>query len=119
MHEITPILGGSSYCAAKGALGMLTKVMALELAEHGITVNSVSPGETATPMNGVPEEMDAEQIARPKIPMGRPGRAGEIASLITYLAEPDAQYITGISITIDGGLSLMSAIPNQEYADCL
>ncbi len=119
VHEMTPIMGGSTYCASKGALGLLTKVMALELACHGITVNAISPGETATPMNGVPEELDAEHIDRPKIPLGRPGRPTEIAALIAYLAEPAAEYITGISITVDGGLSLMSAIPNQEFADCI
>lgn len=116
VHEQTPILGGSSYCASKGALGLLTKVMALELAAHGITVNAVSPGETATPMNGVADAVDAASIARPEIPAGRPGRPREVAALIAHLAEPDAAYITGVSINIDGGLSLMSAIANQKYA---
>jgi NAD(P)-dependent dehydrogenase (short-subunit alcohol dehydrogenase family) len=116
VHEVTPIRGGSAYCASKGALGLLTRVMALELARHGITVNAVSPGETATPMNGVPEDVDAETIARPAIPVGRPGRSREVAALIAHLTDPDAAYITGISITVDGGLSLMSAVPNQEYA---
>lgn len=116
VHEMIPITGGSAYCAAKAGLGMLTKVMALELAQYGITVNAVSPGETATPMNGVPEGFDAGDIARPKIPVGRPGRAREIAMLIAHLLDPDAAYTTGVSIPIDGGLMLMSALPNQEYA---
>lgn len=116
VHEFIPIAGGSSYCAAKGGLGLLTKVMALELAPYGITVNAVSPGETATPMNGVPDHIDAADISRPAIPAGRPGRAREVAALIAYLAEPDAAYTTGVSITIDGGLTLMSAIANQQYA---
>lgn len=116
VHEFVPIAGGSSYCAAKGGLGLLTKVMALELAPHGITVNAVSPGETATPMNGVSDDLDAADIRRPAIPVGRPGRAHEVAALITYLAEPDAAYTTGVSITVDGGLTLMSAIANQQYA---
>jgi NAD(P)-dependent dehydrogenase (short-subunit alcohol dehydrogenase family) len=118
VHEFVPIAGGSSYCAAKGGLGLLTKVMALELAPYGITVNAVSPGETATPMNGVPDDLDAADIRRPAIPVGRPGRAREVAALIGYLAEPDAAYTTGVSITIDGGLALMSAIANQKYAGC-
>ena len=116
VHELTPIRGGSSYCASKGGLGLLTKVMALELACYGITVNAVSPGETATPMNGVPEGVDAAEISRPAIPVGRPGRSREVAALIAHLAEPDAAYITGVSIAVDGGLSLMSAIANQEHA---
>ena len=116
VHEMTPIRGGSSYCASKGGLGLLTKVMALELARYGITVNAVSPGETATPMNGVPEDVDASGIARPAIPVGRPGRPREVAALIAHLADPDAAYITGVSIVVDGGLSLMSAITNQDHA---
>ncbi|GAB3491340.1 SDR family oxidoreductase [Amycolatopsis cihanbeyliensis] len=114
VHDEIPIWGGSSYCAAKGGLTMLTKVMALELAQHGITVNAVSPGETATPMNGVPAGTDAADLRRPSIPVGRPGRAREVAALIAYLLEPDAAYLTGQSLTIDGGLTLMSAIPNQK-----
>lgn len=116
VHEHVPINGGSSYCAAKGGLGLLTKVMALELAPYGIVVNAVAPGETATPMNGVPESMDAAELGRPAIPVGRPGRAREVAALIAYLAGPDAAYVAGTSLVVDGGLSLMSAIPNQEYA---
>jgi len=116
VHELVPIREGSSYCASKGALGLLTKVMALELARYGITVNAVSPGETATPMNGVPESLDAGNISRPGIPLGRPGRAREVAALIAHLATPDAAYITGISVTVDGGLLLMSAIANQQHA---
>lgn len=117
VHEFIPINGGSAYCAAKGGLGLLTKVMALELAPHRITVNAVSPGETATPMNGVSDDFDAAGIRRPAIPVGRPGRAQEVAALITYLAGPDAAYTTGVSITVDGGLTLTSAIANQQYVE--
>ncbi|MEU6235324.1 SDR family oxidoreductase [Kitasatospora sp. NPDC047058] len=116
VHEFTPILGGAAYCAAKGGLGELTKVLALELAPYGITVNAVSPGETATRMNGVPDDGDAAQLARPAIPVGRPGRAAEVAAAIVHLTGPDAAYTTGISLTVDGGLSLMSAIANQRDA---
>ena len=115
VHEFLPILGGASYCAAKGGLGELTKVLALELAPYGITVNAVSPGETATPMNGVPDDQDADSLARPAIPAGRPGRAAEVAAAIVHLAAPEAAYTTGITLTVDGGLSLMSAIANQQY----
>ncbi len=116
VHEFLPILGGASYCAAKGGLGELTKVLALELAPYGITVNAVSPGETATPMNGVPDQQDAAELRRPAIPVGRPGRAAEVAAAIAHLAAPEAAYTTGITLTVDGGLSLMSAIANQQYA---
>jgi NAD(P)-dependent dehydrogenase (short-subunit alcohol dehydrogenase family) len=116
VHEHEPILGGGAYCTAKAGLGLLTKVMALELAPHGITVNAVAPGETATPMNGVADDVDAAQIARPGIPVGRPARAAEVASLVAYLAGDDAAYITGASLLVDGGLGLMAAISNAADA---
>jgi NAD(P)-dependent dehydrogenase (short-subunit alcohol dehydrogenase family) len=116
VHELIPIRDGAAYCAAKAGLGMLNKVMALELAAHGITVNSVCPGETATPMNGVTDGRDAATIARPGIPVGRPARPEEVAGLIGHLTEPVGDYITGTSHVIDGGLALMSAILNQADA---
>jgi NAD(P)-dependent dehydrogenase (short-subunit alcohol dehydrogenase family) len=112
VHEHVPLRGATAYCAAKGGLGQLTRVMALELAEHGITVNSVAPGEIATPMTGAEDE-DPAAIERPGIPAGRPG-AREIASAIAYLASPEAAYVTGESWVIDGGLMLMAAQANQE-----
>jgi NAD(P)-dependent dehydrogenase (short-subunit alcohol dehydrogenase family) len=116
VHDQIPIRGGSAYCAAKGGLALLTKVMALELAPHGVTVNTVSPGETATPMNGVPDSVDAADIDRPMIPAGRPARAEEVAAAVVFLASPAAGYLTGTALVVDGGLTLMSAVPNQEYA---
>ncbi|MFB6892768.1 SDR family oxidoreductase [Kitasatospora sp. NPDC056327] len=116
VHEFVPIPGGAAYCAAKGGLGGLTKVMALELAPYGITVNAVSPGETATRMNGVLDDRDLTGLARPGIPMGRPGRAAEVAAAVVHLTGPDAGYTTGVSLTVDGGLSLMSAVANQRDA---
>jgi NAD(P)-dependent dehydrogenase (short-subunit alcohol dehydrogenase family) len=109
VHEHIPLLGSSAYCAAKGGLGLLTKVMALELAQHGITVNSVAPGEIATPMTGN-EDVDPTTVDRPAIPAGRPGHADEIAELIAFLASPGASYITGASYVADGGLMLMAAV---------
>ena len=113
VHEHVPLRGSAAYCAAKGGLGMLTKVMALELAEHGITVNSVAPGEIATPMTGN-EDVDPDTIERPGIPMERPGHAGEIAAVIAFLVSPAASYVTGTSVVADGGLLLMAAITNQD-----
>lgn len=112
VHEHVPLRGSSAYCAAKGGLGLLTKVMALELAEHGITVNAVAPGEIATPMTGAHDE-DPRGIARPGIPLGRPGAAQEIGAAVDFLASDEASYVTGSSFVIDGGLLLMSAVQNQ------
>lgn len=97
---------GAAYCAAKAGLHQLTKVMALELARYKILVNGVAPGETATPMN-FKEGVDAASIARPLIPLGRPGYSEEIAKVIAFLVSPAASYITGEVILVDGGLALM------------
>ncbi len=108
VHEHVPRLGTSAYCAAKAGLGMLTKVLALELGEHGITVNSVAPGEIATEMTGM-SPADAYTEERVGNPLGRPGHVNEVASLIGFLASPRSAYVTGASLTVDGGLSLMAA----------
>lgn len=113
VHEHVPLRGAAAYCAAKGGLGLLTKVMALELAEHGITVNAVAPGEIATPMTGN-EDVDPHTIERPRIPVGRPGHANEIAEVVAFLASPGAQYVTGASYVADGGMLLMAAVANQD-----
>jgi NAD(P)-dependent dehydrogenase (short-subunit alcohol dehydrogenase family) len=109
IHEHVPLVGSAAYCAAKGGLGLLTKVMALELAQHGITVNSVAPGEIATPMTGN-EDVDPATVERPAIPAGRPGAAREMAEVIAFLASPGASYVTGASYVADGGLTLMAAV---------
>jgi NAD(P)-dependent dehydrogenase (short-subunit alcohol dehydrogenase family) len=109
VHEHVPLEGSAAYCAAKGGLGLLTKVMALELAEHGIRVNSVAPGEIATPMTGQ-HDVDPTTQDRPRIPWGRPGDAHEIATTIVFLASDAAAYVTGASLVADGGLMLMAAV---------
>ena len=106
VHEHQPRVGAAPYCAAKGGLGLLTQVMALELAEHGITVNAVAPGEIATPMTGL-EDVDPHTESRPGIPLGRPGDAREVAAVVAFLAGPDAGYVTGASWVVDGGMLRM------------
>ncbi|MFF5402890.1 SDR family oxidoreductase [Streptomyces misionensis] len=106
VHEHQPRVGSAPYCAAKGGLGLLTQVMALELAEHGITVNAVAPGEIATPMTGQ-EDTDVHGVRRPGVPLGRPGDAREVAAVIAFLAGPDASYVTGASWSVDGGMLRM------------
>ncbi|HEU4979202.1 MAG TPA: SDR family oxidoreductase [Solirubrobacteraceae bacterium] len=113
VHEHVPLPGSSAYCAAKGGLGLLTKVMALELAVHGITVNAVAPGEIATPMTGN-EDVDPRSEDRPYIPARRPGSAHEIAAIVAWLCSPESAYATGSSFVVDGGLTLMAAVQQGE-----
>ena len=113
IHEHVPLAGSAPYCAAKGGLGLLTQVMALELAAHGITVNSVAPGEVSTPMTGQ-DGVDPHAQERPGIPARRPGDAREIAALIAFICRGEAAYLTGESIVIDGGLHLMAAQQDRQ-----
>ncbi|MCX3290029.1 SDR family oxidoreductase [Streptomyces sp. NEAU-H22] len=106
VHEHQPRVGAAPYCAAKGGLGLLTQVMALELAEHRITVNAVAPGEISTPMTGQ-EDTDPHTESRPGTPLGRPGDAREVAAVVAFLAGPDASYVTGASWSVDGGMLRM------------
>lgn len=95
--------GRCHYCASKGAIGMLTKGMALELAEKNITVNAVLPGSIHTDFNDdvlSDKEFYAKCVAG--IPLGRLGRADDIAGAVVMLASEEASYISGAEIVIDG-----------------
>ena len=93
------------YAASKGAVALLTKGMALELAPHGIRVNAIAPGYMLTSLVKGGLEADAERKKRvlARIPLGRLGEPEEIGGALVFLASEAARYITGASITIDGG----------------
>lgn len=95
--------GRCHYCASKGAIGMLTKGMALELAEKNITVNAVLPGSIHTDFNDdVLSDKDFYAKCVAGIPMGRLGKADDIAGAVVMLASEEASYISGAEIVIDG-----------------
>ena len=98
-----PMAGGSVYAMSKSALVGLTKGMARDLGPRGITVNNVQPGPVDTDMNPADGE-SAEQL-KGMMALARYGKDEEIASFVAYLAGPEAGYVTGASLTIDGGFS--------------
>jgi len=107
VHEVIPKPGYLAYSASKGAVGNVTRTLALEFAGRGIRVNAVAPGATVTPMNaawtGDPAGRDAVER---HIPLGRSAEAADIAACFAFLASADAAYITGQTIFVDGGLTL-------------
>jgi len=95
----------ASYHAAKAGVAMLTKVMALELAPHNITVNAIGPGVIQTPLAG-PLVERIKASGRPVAPLGRVGQPRDIANMALFLASDDADYVTGDLIFVDGGLAM-------------
>lgn len=108
IHAEVVRAGGADYDAAKGGLTKLVQTLAVEEGARQVRVNAIEPGMILTPMN--PRAMaDAAYRAslEKNIPMGRAGRPDEVAALARWLASDEAAYVTGATIVIDGGLSLL------------
>lgn len=105
VHEELPFPNFTSYCASKGGLKMLMRNLAIELAPLGITVNNVAPGAIETPINrslmNQPEKLAGLLC---NIPAGRLGQPRDVAGAVAFLASDEADYITGTTLVIDGGL---------------
>ena len=97
VHEHVPRRGLALYSAAKAALGMLTRSLAVELAPE-IRVNAVAPGAIATERNAEADNLSDE------IPLGRPGTPGEVAAVVSFLAGDESAYVSGASFVVDGAL---------------
>jgi 3-oxoacyl-[acyl-carrier protein] reductase len=96
-----PFAGGSVYALTKGAVAGFTKGLARDLGPRGITVNNVQPGPVDTDMN--PAKGEFAESARQYIALQHYAQPEEIASFVAYLASPEASYITGASLLVDGG----------------
>lgn len=105
VHEDLPFPNFTAYCVSKGGMKMFTRNLAVELGPLGITINNVAPGAIETPINtkllNDPEKLGA---LLKNIPLGRLGQPRDVASLVTFLASSEADYITGSTFFVDGGL---------------
>jgi len=107
VHEAIPSPNAAAYGAAKGGLLTFTRSLALEVAPDWINVNAIAPGMIKTPMTADRvSDPDKLRQAESRIPLGRAGEPWEVAGLAVYLASPAADYVTGQSFTIDGGLEM-------------
>jgi glucose 1-dehydrogenase len=105
VHEELPFPHFTSYCISKGGVKMMMRNLAVELGSLGININNVAPGAIETPINtellNNPVQLNA---VLKNIPLGRLGKPEDVAALVSFLASPDADYITGSTFYVDGGL---------------
>lgn len=107
VHEHHPLRDRSAYAISKGGLAMLTKSLAFELAEHGVTVNAIAPGAILTDLNreslSVPDNL---RRCLDKVALKRLGDAEDVVGAAVFLASPESGYVTGATLYIDGGMLL-------------
>jgi NAD(P)-dependent dehydrogenase (short-subunit alcohol dehydrogenase family) len=109
IHSEVGIRGGAAYAASKAALTAWTRTLAVELAPHRIRCNTLAPGPVAT--ERVRRELSSQQIEQrvARIPAGRMGEASDISGCALFLAGPDAQFVNGQLLVVDGGLTISGA----------
>lgn len=106
-HGLVGFAQRSTYGISKAGIAHMTRMLAIEWAEHGICVNAVAPGTIDTPSRAeyFASHPDARQAMVDRVPFRRFGTPGEVAGLVCYLASPQAAYITGQTVVLDGGLT--------------
>lgn len=106
-HGMVGYAQRSTYGIAKGGIIQMTRMLAIEWAEHGIRVNAIAPGTIDTPSRAAffASDPKARQAMTERVPLHRFGAPDEVAGLVRYLASPEAAYITGQTVVLDGGLT--------------
>jgi glucose 1-dehydrogenase len=106
VHEDLPFPHFTAYCASKGGMKMLCRNLSIELAPLGITINNVAPGAIETPINTALLNDPAKLSALlQNIPLNRLGKPADVSAAVVFLASSDADYITGTTLVVDGGLT--------------
>ena len=115
VHEAIPWPHFADYAASKAGVGMLTKTLALEYADRGIRVNAIAPGAMNTPINAA-KFADPKALASTEklVPMHRIGEPEDVAAAAAWLASEQAKYVTGITLYVDGGMTLY---PGFQYGE--
>ncbi len=110
VNSVVHVPGLPAYTAAKGGIDALTRQMALEYGPRGIRVNAVNPGLIAVESvrAGYDRDPEGARVSAECYPLGRVGEPGEVATAIAFLASAEASFITGVTLLVDGGLSLQS-----------
>ena len=107
VHEVIPWPSFGHYCASKGGMKLWAQTIARELAPHGIRVANVAPGAILTPINqDLMDDPEKRREVEDEVPWGRLGKPEEIAGAISWLASPDAEYVVGTTLFVDGGMTL-------------
>jgi 3-oxoacyl-[acyl-carrier protein] reductase len=103
-----------AYSTAKGGILAMTKTLALEAAEHGVTVNAVAPGAIDTPLNLKAYTPEVRATYNQRIPLGRIGSEEEVADVVVFLASVGSRYVTGHEVVVDGGLVINGTVGHSQ-----